>query len=422
VSALPAETRRELRVLRGADLVVGIPSYQNAGTIGYVVQQAAEGAGRFLGLRTVVLNVDGGSTDGTPEVAASVRVPNTVTVVCTRYQGIPGKGSAIRAVLEAVQILNARACVTLDADLRSVAPWWVERLAGPVLAGQADYVTPLCLRHKYDGTITNTIAYPMTRALYGVRVRQPIGGDFGLSAATVARLLPKPVWESDVARFGIDIWMTTTAICEGLRVAQAHLGPKVHDPKDPAATLGPMFQQVVGTLFSLLAVYSSRWRQVRGSRPTPEVGEPVEGEPEPVHVTVPSLVEKFREGFEVHGAIWRKALGPDVYEHLVRARETGPAAELTEGVWARGVYDFAVAFHRADMDPDAVLAALVPLYFGRVAAFVQRAEGLDSRGAESLVERQAEAFEEEKPRLLAAWERGLSAGPGRSGTQGLPRL
>ena len=405
LSALPAETRRELRALRGADLVVGIPSFHNAATIGYVVQQAAEGARRFLGVRTVVVNADGGSTDGTPEAAASVPVPAGVAVLCTPYQGIPGKGSAVRAVLEATQILGARACVTLDADLRSVAPWWVERLAGPVLAGQADYVTPLYLRHKYDGTITNTLAYPMTRALYGLRVRQPIGGDFGLSAAAVARLLPKPVWESDVARFGIDIWMTTTAICEGLRVAQARLGPKVHDAKDPAASLGPMFQQVVGTLFSLLAVYPSRWRQVRGSQPTPEVGDPVEGEPEPVHITVPSLLQRFGEGFEAHGAMWQRVLGPDVYERLVRAREVGPAGELTERVWARGVYDFAVAFHREDMDPDAVLAALVPLYFGRVAAFAHHAEALDSRGVEALVECQAEAFEEEKPRLLAAWDR-----------------
>lgn len=406
MSALPAEARRELRALRGADLVVGIPSYQNAGTIGYVVQQAAEGARRFPGARAVLVNADGGSTDGTPQAAASAAVPGAVTVVCARYQGIPGKGSAVRAVLEAAQIVGARVCVTLDADLRSVEPWWVERLAGPVLAGEADYVTPLYLRHKYDGTITNTLAYPMTRALYGLRVRQPIGGDFGLSAAAVARLLPKPVWESDVARFGIDIWMTTTAICEGLRVVQARLGPKVHDAKDPAAHLGPMFQQVVGTLFSLLAVYPSRWRQVRGSQPAREVGDPVEGDPEPVRITISSLVHSFREGFEVHAATWRKVLGLDVYERVVRAGEGDPAAELTEGVWARAVYDFAVAFHREDMDPDAVLAALVPLYFGRVAAFAHHAEALDSRGAEALVECQAEAFEEEKPRLLAAWDRG----------------
>jgi hypothetical protein len=328
-----------------------------------------------------------------------------VRVLSTTYEGVPGKGTAVRAVLEAAQLVGARCCLTVDADLRSIEPWWVQRLAGPVLEGGADYVVPLYLRHKYDGTITNTLAYPMTRALYGARVRQPIGGDFGLSRALVARLLSKPVWESDVARFGIDVWMTTTALCEGFRVVQANLGPKVHDARDPAATLGPMFQQVVGTLFSLLAVYPWRWRQVRGSQPVPEVGEPVEGEPEPVSITIPALVERFREGLRSHGSLWARVLAPDVREQVERAAEGGPARWLTDRWWARVVYDFAVAFHRNDLDPDAVVAALVPVYFGRVAAFAEETQALDSRQAERVVERQAEVFEQEKPRLVAAWER-----------------
>jgi hypothetical protein len=388
-----------------ADLVVGIPSFQNAATVGHVVRTVAEGADRLLGLRTLVLNADGGSTDGTREAAVASPVPASVRVLSTTYEGVPGKGTAVRAVLEAAQLVGARCCLTVDADLRSIEPWWVQRLAGPVLEGGADYVVPLYLRHKYDGTITNTLAYPMTRALYGARVRQPIGGDFGLSRALVARLLSKPVWESDVARFGIDVWMTTTALCEGFRVVQANLGPKVHDARDPAATLGPMFQQVVGTLFSLLAVYPWRWRQVRGSQPVPEVGEPVEGEPEPVSITIPALVERFREGLRSHGSLWARVLAPDVREQVERAAEGGPAGWLTDRWWARVVYDFAVAFHRDDLDPDAVVAALVPVYFGRVAAFAEETQALDSRQAERVVERQAEVFEQEKPRLVAAWER-----------------
>jgi len=405
VSALPGEVRKELRRVGHADLVVGIPSFQNAATVGHVVRTVAEGADRLLGLRTLVLNADGGSTDGTREAAVASPVPASVRVLSTTYEGVPGKGTAVRAVLEAAQLVGARCCLTVDADLRSIEPWWVQRLAGPVLEGGADYVVPLYLRHKYDGTITNTLAYPMTRALYGARVRQPIGGDFGLSRALVARLLSKPVWESDVARFGIDVWMTTTALCEGFRVVQANLGPKVHDARDPAATLGPMFQQVVGTLFSLLAVYPWRWRQVRGSQPVPEVGEPVAGEPEPVSITIPALVERFREGLRSHGSLWARVLAPDVREQVERAAEGGPARWLTDRWWARVVYDFAVAFHRDDLDPDAVVAALVPVYFGRVAAFAEETQALDSRQAERVVERQAEVFEQEKPRLVAAWER-----------------
>lgn len=406
MQALPAEARRELRRLGRADLVVGIPSFQNAATVGHVVSTVAEGASRsFPQLRVVVVNADGGSTDGTPAAAAAAPVPASVRVLCTPYEGIRGKGTAVRAILEAAQLVGARCCLTVDADLRSIEPWWVQRLAGPVLEGRADYVAPLYLRHKYDGTITNHLAYPVTRALYGVRVRQPIGGDFSLGQAVVAKLLAKPVWESDVARFGVDIWMTTTALCEGFRVVQAHLGAKVHDAKDPAAALGPMFQQVVGTLFSLLAVYPSRWRQVRGSRPAPEEGDPVEGEPEPVPITVSALVARYREGLHSYGHLWAQVVGADVREQLERAAEQDPVGWITDRWWARAVYDFAAAFHRDDLDPDAVVAALVPLYFGRVAAFAEETRALDSRQAERVVERQAEVFEQEKGRLVAAWER-----------------
>ena len=106
-------------------------------------------------------------------------------------------------------------------------------------------MAPLYSRYKWDGTITNTVTYPFTRALYGLRIRQPIGGDFGVSGDLVRHYLEQDDWTPDVSRFGIDIWMTTNAIAGGFAVCQTRLGAKVHDPKDPGADLGPMFSQVV---------------------------------------------------------------------------------------------------------------------------------------------------------------------------------
>ena len=53
-------------------------------------------------------------------------------------------------------------------------------------------------------------------------------------------------YETDVARFGIDIWMTTTALVGGFRVCQSFLGAKIHDAKDPGADLTAMLVQVTG--------------------------------------------------------------------------------------------------------------------------------------------------------------------------------
>src|SRR2546429_125599 len=136
-------------------------------------------------------------------------------------------------------------------------------------AATIGYVAPLYARHKHDGTITNSVAYPLTRALYGLRVRQPIGGEFGFRADLARAYLEQPVWDTDVARFGIDIFMTTTAIARRARIAQAFLGAKVHDPKDPAADLGPMFTQVVGTLFRMATENESMWSRVEGSKAVP---------------------------------------------------------------------------------------------------------------------------------------------------------
>src|SRR2546426_11803905 len=197
-SALAADMRDALRSQVRADLVVGIPSFRNAATIGHVTKTAAEGLRRhFPEMRAVIVNADGGSEDGTPDrVRASA---DGVPTVAGRYEGRSGKGSAFRAIFEAVGLLDAKACGVVDSDLRSIPPEWIARLIGPVVRGEADYVTPLYARHKHDGTITNTIAYPLTRALYGARVRQPIGGEFGFGADLAKDYLGDTGWATDVA-------------------------------------------------------------------------------------------------------------------------------------------------------------------------------------------------------------------------------
>ena len=134
----------------------------------------------------------------------------------------------------------------------------------PVLDGY-DFVAPYYRRYKLDGTITNTIAYNLTRALYGVKIRQPIGGDFGISLHLVRHYLEQEVWETDVAKFGIDIYMTTAAIVHGFKICQTRLGLKVHGHKDPSADLGPMFRQVVGTIFALMETFEEFWKDVKAS-------------------------------------------------------------------------------------------------------------------------------------------------------------
>lgn len=68
----------------------------------------------------------------------------------------------------------------------------------------------------------------------------PSGGDFAFSRDLAKFYTEHDVWETDVARFGIDIWMTTNAITQGFRICQSNLGVKIHDPKDPGENVPPM--------------------------------------------------------------------------------------------------------------------------------------------------------------------------------------
>jgi hypothetical protein len=58
------------------------------------------------------------------------------------------------------------------------------------------------------------------------------------------------------------------------------------------------------------------------------------------------------------------------------------------------------------------VAALVPLYFGRVASLLLEVRDLADEQAEAVVERQARAFELAKPYLVARWrEAGTAVDP-----------
>ncbi len=135
--------------VKSADILVGIPSYNNARTIGHVVRAVQAGLAKYFPDRKAVLvNSDGGSTDGTMEVvrneviedfefdpAVSHRAEPPFKLA-TPYHGIPGKGSAFRTIFEIARSLKAKACAVVDSDLRSITPEWMELLVKPVLSGR----------------------------------------------------------------------------------------------------------------------------------------------------------------------------------------------------------------------------------------------------------------------------------------------
>jgi glycosyltransferase involved in cell wall biosynthesis len=417
-SALDEKGLAEVRRVGSADLMVGIPSFGNAETIGYVVRAAQAGMVQYFpDLKPVLVNSDGGSPDDTPRVAVSTESPEyieKIILVSPRhklqrisftYQGISGKGTAVRALFEVARELKVKAFVMVDSDLRSIVPEWIELLAGPILKGGYDFVAPLYARYKYDGTITNNIAYPLTRALYGARIRQPIGGEFAVSGDLVQRYLELESFDELTARFGIDIWMTHSAINEGFAVCQARLGAKIHDAKDPASDLGPMFRQVVGSLFRMAAHYEDRWLRVRGSHAIPEYGFERVIAPEEIDVNHAKLIDGFENARLSHRQSWEGMLAPEQLERILGLEipDDPTVFHFPSELWIRCLYDTMVAFHRPGAEQDQLLAALTPLYFGRTAGFIAETLQMTTDQAERVVDAQAREFEELKPYLVARW-------------------
>jgi len=406
-TALRAYTSKRIEEIETADILIGVPCYNNDKTIAHVIQMITHGlAKHYKDRRSVIIIADGGSTDDTREVAREFEIKPWQEKIVSIYRGPAGKGTALRSVFEVATRLGVKVCAMVDSDLRSITADWVKYLLDPVLEKGYQFVAPVYVRHKYDGTITNNILYNLTRALYGKRIRQPIGGDFAVSKDVAKFYTEQDVWETDVARFGIDIWMTTSAITQGFRICQSNLGVKIHDVKDPGQHLGPMFRQVLSALFSLMELYESYWRKVKGSDPLETFGFEGSLEPEPVNVNLELLIELFKTGYQQFSPLWREILSKESFDQITKTNQKDASQfYFPTDAWAKILYELAATFHFWTVNRNKLLDMMTPLYFARVASFVRQSWEMSSQEAETLVEEQAQKFEEQKDYLVQIWDR-----------------
>lgn len=413
---LTPQTDALVQQLGEVDILVGVPSYNNASTIGHVIRAINAGLAKYFpSSRAVLVNSDGGSSDGTPEVVGQSIVDfgallisehqSVLHRIITPYHGSHGKGSAFRTIFEIARQLRSKACAVVDSDLRSITPEWIELLIRPVLDEGYDYVAPYYLRHKYDGMMTNSIVYPLTRSLYGQRIRQPVGGDFGFSGRLAEHYVNKDVWDSDVARLGIDIWMTTEAVASGARLCQSFLGPKIHQGHDSTVELSTILTEVVGALLSSMEEHEAVWSKIEGSKPVKIFGFQYDVGVEPIHINTETMVASFRHGLVDLKPIWRQMLATSTFECLSSLAQ-GPVQQfrIPDDLWAQVIYDVAVTYHQHTMPREHLLKALTPLYLGHTASFVLETQSLSSTDAENRIEMLCQCFENGKRYLLERWQ------------------
>lgn len=396
--------------IRNVDILVGIPTFNNEDTIGHVVSQVGKGLKKYYGsLKTAIFVADGGSLDDTRENIDKQKIPRGIKKQVSIYRGMPGKGTGFRSVFECATRLNSKAILVFDSDLRSITPEWVKCLAEPILSGRAEFCAPYYRRHPFDGTITNLIVHPLTVAVFGRDVRQPIGGDFSFTPSLAKYWSSQPVWLTDVAKFGIDIWMTLSALNRNIRIIQVDLGSKIHSPKDPATDLGLMFFQVISTMFYIMGDYAEKWRKDYHYSPVEIICQNAKPrELEGVHVSFKKLKKEFEEGFNHFKPMYKNVLEPKTFNGLSKVaahlRKKGKFI-LDADLWSKIIYDFFFVFYLWDCNRRRLVDIISPLYFGRTGTYFSQVKDKNWEQAEEVIKKQADTFRENRNYLIKKFKK-----------------
>jgi hypothetical protein len=416
-TVLSDELLQQLIAVGEVDILVGIPTCNNAKTIGQVVRAVQVGFVKYFPRdRTVLITPDGGSTDGTPDLVRNASVEDfrplmaaqplrTVHRITSPYHGISGRENAMRVIFAAAELLRAKACAVVGADLQSITPEWIESLIRPVYRENFDLVTPLYRRHKFDGLLITNVVYPLVRAVYGYRVKEPLGGEFGFSGKLAKKYLEENIGENPIARTGIDLWMTTEAMKEGSRICQSFLGPKVHASKESEPNLADLLRQVVGGLFGCMESHHDFWGPKTGSEPVPVFGFEYDLSLEPARVNVERMLHVFRNGVGELAGILEPILAAETFQEIQRIAKQGDAEFVfPDELWVKTVYEFASSHHRSVIHRDHLVQALTPIYLGRAAFFVRENMEADSHEVEKKIEGLCLEYERLKPYLIDRWE------------------
>ena len=409
-------TEEQLRNAGAADIVVGILSYNNAGNIAGVTKEAQRAlAASFPALRCVMVNADGGSKDGTAELAASAVEDRNDFVQLTypvypaqkispETWGVPGKANAVNAVFKIAAELNAGACAIVDSSAASLSGDWASILLQPVTEQEIDFVAPSYVRQKYDGALLLGVIYPLIRALYGKRVHQPVGGEYALSGKLVRHLMKQPQPEADATNTGVDAWMTIQAITGNFTVAEACVGPRVLNTKEPAPEVSTILSQALSAVFTEMNRSATAWQRTRGSLAVPCFGPRFEPLPEPTPADPAPMLQSFRLGYQNLQDVYRLILPPASLMDLKRLLYLSPEAYLFDDMtWARVVYDFALAWRARIIDRDQLLRALTPVYLGWVASWVRSIRDAGPKEAQERLETLCLAYEAQKGYLISRW-------------------
>jgi hypothetical protein len=416
-SVLSDELLHHLMAVGQVDVLVGVPTLNNASTIRPVVKAVHQAFSRYFPRdRTLLINSDGGSDDGTPGMVrnASIDDTDTVTVshslrtmhrISTPYHGVPGKGNALRQIMTAAELTQARAVAVLNADVTGITPEGVAALVRPVRDQQFDYVAPVYQRHPLEGPLVTQLVRPLMRAAYGWQVREPVAPEFGCSNRFISHCLEQDVWDSELGRVGIDLWVTAEALAKGFKCCQAGLSP--HPATSTRTPFGELFAQVVESAFACLERHAPYWLNRNGSEPMLLASPPPGATLDPPVVDGTRLTEAFSKDVENLESVLEYILSGETLANLEALAEKQPARlRYPDALWVSTVYDVLLAYRGGVMRREHIVQALAPLYLGRTGSFLRQYATSPEAEVDEALENLCREFERSKPDLIQRWNNG----------------
>ena len=416
-SFLTDDLLRQLISVGEVDLLVGIPSLNNAGTIAHAVAAVEESFQHaFPRERAVIVNVDSGSNDGTSEAflsttghknsqgrgLTSLRTGHRVVARCDTHS----QGAVLRTILATAELVRAKACAVVSPASPGLAPDWVGNLLQPAYRQNFDFVAPLYARQRFDGLLARQLLYPMSRALFGRRIRELLGTEFGFSGRLASTCTNRDIWHETEIQESPQIWMAASAINADFRCCQSFLGPKVRPAAGPAIDIVTAIRHAVGALFWCAESQQSFWMDRSGSEPLVTFGPDHELTDDPVSVNLERIFELFRSGVAELSPILKTLLSPGTNAEIQRLATLDERNLCFENaLWARTLYDFASSYHHTLLDRDHLVQALVPLYRGRIYSFFLQHAHSSPADIEADSENLCLELERQKPYLIERWKK-----------------
>src|SRR3954451_19973443 len=198
------------------ELVVGIPGLVDVERVRAVAAQW-NGNGRRM---AVLHPCAPGMAQGLEQQGEVRVVALEVTAVASAFAPWLGQPAVYAALLAEAESLGASACVILNPDLAAFTPSAVDALIHPIREKQCDLTMPLYRAGPFDGLLNQAVLAPVTRALYGKRVRYPLAQDFAVSAEFLPSL--RQSMSAPAAGQGL-LWPAIEAVLREKRVSQAYL-------------------------------------------------------------------------------------------------------------------------------------------------------------------------------------------------------